>query len=188
MPLSEAATAATPTPSSRAEAAPRRDAATPPLTLAYVLLWFPLSSETFIFREIVQLMALGLPVRVYTMYGKALKGCSREMRAFPGPVRRMGVPAFFRIWAAFFRALRREPRKVLQLLREGCFRRMRNLESLAENLWCFMAGFLLAEQCRADGVRLIHSAWARMVSLSLVFQGSMAKASLLAVFQRKELP
>ncbi len=160
MPLSEAATAATPTPSSRAEAAPRRDAATPPLTLAYVLLWFPLSSETFIFREIVQLMALGLPVRVYTMYGKALKGCSREMRAFPGPVRRMGVPAFFRIWAAFFRALRREPRKVLQLLREGCFRRMRNLESLAENLWCFMAGFLLAEQCRADGIRLIHSAWA----------------------------
>ena len=159
MPLSEAATA-TPTPSSRAEAAPRGDAATPPLTLAYVLLWFPLSSETFIFREIVQLMALGLPVRVYTMYGKALKGCSREMRAFPGPVRRMGVPAFFRIWAAFFRALRREPRKVLQLLREGCFRRMRNLESLAENLWCFMAGFLLAEQCRADGIRLIHSAWA----------------------------
>lgn len=162
MSRSEAApTAASPDPSSSdaATSARRGDAATP-FSLAYVLLWFPLSSETFIFREIVQLMALGLPIHVYTMYGKALKGCSQEMRDFPGPVRRMGATAFFRIWAAFFRALRREPGKVWRLLREGCFRRMRNLESLGENLWCFMAGFLLAEQCRADGISLIHSSWA----------------------------
>ena len=162
MSLSEAApTAASPeSSSSDAATSARRGDAAPPFSLAYVLLWFPLSSETFIFREIVQLMALGLPVRVYTMYGKALKGCSQEMRDFPGPVRRMGATAFFRIWAAFFRALRREPGKVWRLLREGCFRRMRNLESLGENLWCFMAGFLLAEQCRTDGISLIHSSWA----------------------------
>lgn len=133
----------------------------PPLpSVAYVLLWFPLASETFIFREVVQLMALGLPIRIYSMYGASLKGCSVEMRDFAGQVRRMGVRAFFQIWAAFFRALRREPRKVWGLLREGFFRRMRNLESLGENLWCFMAGFLLAEQCRDDGIDLIHSAWA----------------------------
>ena len=54
--------------------------------VAYVLLWFPLSSETFIFREVVQLMARGLPVRAYTMYGKSLSGCSEEMRKFTGPV------------------------------------------------------------------------------------------------------
>ena len=162
MSLSEAAPTATPPESSSSDAATsaRRGDAAPPFSLAYVLLWFPLSSETFIFREIVQLTALGLPVRVYTMYGKALKGCSQEMRDFPGPVRRMGATAFFRIWAAFFRALRREPGKVWRLLREGCFRRMRNLESLGENLWCFMAGFLLAEQCRTDGISLIHSSWA----------------------------
>lgn len=162
MSLSEAAPTATPPDPSSSDAATsarRGDAATP-FSLAYVLLWFPLSSETFIFREIVQLMALGLPIHVYTMYGKALKGCSQEMRDFPGPVRRMGATAFFRIWAAFFRALRREPGKVWRLLREGCFRRMRNLESLGENLWCFMAGFLLAEQCRTDGISLIHSSWA----------------------------
>ena len=78
MSLSEAAPAAISTASSHAETgnAPRRDDAVPPRTLAYVLLWFPLSSETFIFREIVQLMALGLPIRVYTMYGKTLKGLS----------------------------------------------------------------------------------------------------------------
>lgn len=140
-----------------ATCAPREDR---PLVMAYVLLWFPLSSETFIFREIVQLRELGLDIRVYTTYGAALRGCSREMRDYAGPVSRMGVAAFFRIWGAFFRALRRGPRLVWRLMREGFFRRMRNMESLGENLWCFMAGFLLAEWCRRDGVELIHSSWA----------------------------
>ncbi|MDE5880030.1 MAG: glycosyltransferase family 4 protein [Desulfovibrio sp.] len=140
--------------------APATAAPCAPPVMAYVLLWFPLSSETFIFREIVQLRELGLRIRVYTMYGAALKGCSREMLAYDGPVERMGVAAFFRIWGAFFRALRSRPRLVWRLLREGFFRRMRNAEALGENLWCFMAGFLLAEDCRRDGVTLIHSSWA----------------------------
>ncbi|MDR1659080.1 MAG: glycosyltransferase family 4 protein [Desulfovibrio sp.] len=128
--------------------------------IAYVLLWFPLSSETFIFREVKSLLSLGLSIQVYTMYGKSLKGCSDEMRAFSGRVRHYGVFAAAAVLGAFFRALRREPRKVAGLLREGFFRRMRDLESLGENLWCFMVGFLLAEQCLDEGVSLIHSAWA----------------------------
>lgn len=133
---------------------------TAPLVMAYVLLWFPLSSETFIFREIVQLRELDLNIHVYTMYGAAFRGCSHEMRAYDGPIERMGIRMFFRIWGAFFRALKQCPSLVWRLLREGFFRRMRNLESLGENLWCFMAGFLLAEWCRRDGVELIHSSWA----------------------------
>ena len=126
---------------------PAADApAVAPLVMAYVLLWFPLSSETFIFREIVQLREQGLDIHVNTL-------CD-------SPVRCLGMRAFFRIWGAFFRALRRRPGLVLRLLREGFFRRMRNLESLGENLWCFMAGFLLAECCRRDKVELIHSSWA----------------------------
>ncbi|WP_165078423.1 MULTISPECIES: glycosyltransferase family 4 protein [unclassified Desulfovibrio] len=143
--------------------APDAAPAPPPVgapVIAYVLLWFPLSSETFIFREVVELGELGLDIRVYTMYGAALKGCSREMREYPGPVTRMGVAAFFRIFGAFFRALGKSPRLVWRLLREGFFRRMRNVEALGENLWCFMAGFLLAEDCARDGVTLIHSSWA----------------------------
>lgn len=125
--------------------------------IAYVLLWFPLSSETFIFREVVQLMARGLPIRAYTMYGKSLSGCSEEMRNFSGPVRRMGVGGTLRIIRAFFRALSGSPLKVWSLMRKGFFHRMRNMESLGENLWCFMAGFLLAELCLRSGVKLIHS-------------------------------
>lgn len=126
---------------------------------AYVLLWFPLSSETFIFREVQRLAALGMPLRVYTMYGKRLKGSSEEMRQCPLPILRLGTKATFRILGAFFRALGRDPGAVWQLMREGLFRRMRNLEALGENTWCFLAGFLLAEQARRDKVELLHSAW-----------------------------
>lgn len=126
---------------------------------AYVLLWFPLSSETFIFREVQRLAAQGMPLRVYTMYGKQLRGSSEEMRRCPLPVMRLGTRATFRILGAFFRALRRDPGAVWKLMREGLFRRMRNLEALGENVWCFLAGFLLAEQARRDQVELLHSAW-----------------------------
>ncbi|MBO4301315.1 MAG: glycosyltransferase [Desulfovibrio sp.] len=128
--------------------------------VAYVLLWFPLSSETFIFREVAELISLGMPIRIYTLYGKRLRGCSSEMRAFPGTVQRMGIRALGPIFYAFFRALGRDPRTVWRLLRQGFFRRMRNLESLGENLWCFLAGFFLAEMCLDQGVKLIHAPWA----------------------------
>lgn len=128
--------------------------------IAYVLLWFPLSSETFIFREVVQLMARGLPIRAYTMYGKSLDGCSEEMRRFSGPVERMGVGGTWRVLRAFLRAWGHTPLKVFNLMRQGFFRRMRNFESLGENLWCFMAGFLLAEMCTRDNIKLIHAPWA----------------------------
>ena len=150
--------------------------------VAYVLLWFPLSSETFIFREVMQLMACGLPVRIFTMYGKKLVGCSREMRSFPEQVHRMGVRAVGSVFSAFLRWLRRDPRMVWRLLRRGFFRRMRNLESLGENLWCFIAGFRLAEMCLEHGVRLIHAPWAngpataawvasRLTSIPFAFTG-----------------
>ena len=128
--------------------------------MAYVLLWFPLSSETFIFREVENLAALGLDVRVYTLYGDREKGISEAMRNYGRPVQRMGSKAFFAIWGAFFRQLRANPRLVWRLLRSGLFRKMRNLEAQGENLWCFMAGFLLAEKCRKDQIALIHAPWA----------------------------
>ena len=134
-----------------------------PITLpsvGYVTLWFPLSSETFIFREVVQLMEQGLPIHVYTMYGENLKGCSAEMRNFSGPVKHMGMGFTGRILGAFFRALRNRPRIVWNLVRQGIFRRMRNIEARGENLWCFLAGFLLAEQCRRDNIALLHAPWA----------------------------
>lgn len=128
--------------------------------VAYVLLWFPLSSETFIFREIEELRNQGVDVYVYTMYGKALKGCSHAMRSFAGPIRRMGSRALFAILAAFFRNMRKNPRSTWGLMRQCLFRRMRNIESQGENTWCFLAGFLLSELILRDEIELVHSAWA----------------------------
>lgn len=136
---------------------------TPPekmLKIAYVLLWFPLSSETFIYREIEDLRKNGLNIIVYTMYGKAFKGCSAKMLEYAGSVNRMGIGAFFRILTAFFKHLKNKPALVYSLMRKGLFRRMRNLESQLENLWCFFAGFLLADLCLKDSVSLIHASWA----------------------------
>lgn len=130
-----------------------------PPRVAYILLWFPLSSETFVFREVVQLMQQGMSINIYTLYGAALKGCSEEMRRFSGPLTRMGLKAVGHVLAAFLREFRRHPRAVWKLMREGLFRRMRGLETLGENSWCFLAGFYLAELCRRDGIELIHSPW-----------------------------
>lgn len=128
--------------------------------IAYILLWFPLSSETFIFREIKDLQNLGMSIFVYTMYGKNLKGCSEKMRAWSGPIFRMGVKALPAIIAAFSRALYQRPALVWSLLKQGFFRRMRNMEAQLENSWCFFAAFLLAEKCLRDKISLIHSSWA----------------------------
>lgn len=126
---------------------------------AYVLLWFPLSSETFVFREVLQLMAMGLPIHAYSIYAKAFKGCSQEMRDFSGPVTRLGSLALGSILLAFFRECRQRPALVWQLVREGLFRHMRSWETVAENTWCFFAGFRLAELFRTDGIELIHTPW-----------------------------
>lgn len=128
--------------------------------ITYVLLWFPLSSETFIFREIEQLEKAGLNLDICTLYGKSLKGCSEAMKNYPGPVWRLGASSVPRVASAFLRALLKNPKKTLALARRGLFRKMRNLEALGENIWSFFAGFYLAEKCRLGGSSLIHSAWA----------------------------
>ncbi|MBR2609981.1 glycosyltransferase family 4 protein [Desulfovibrio sp.] len=127
--------------------------------MAYVLLWFPLSSETFVFREIQQLVQRGMDIRVYTMYGEKLRGCSDEMKNYAGPIKRFGSVATLRLLKAFWRAWKRDRETVKTLMRRGLFRKMRNLEAYAENLWCFLAGFLLAEEAQRDGIELLHSSW-----------------------------
>lgn len=127
--------------------------------MAYVLLWFPLSSETFVFREVQQLVQRGMDIRVYTMYGEKLRGCSDEMKNYSGPITRFGSLATLSLLKAFWRAWKSDPKTVRELLRRGLFRRMRNLEAYAENLWCFLAGFRLAEEARRDGIELLHAPW-----------------------------
>ena len=125
----------------------------------YVLLWFPLASETFIFHEVRRLAEMGLPVRVYTMYASRLAGCSNAMRATTLPIRHFGVRAAGRACKAFLRALLSRPRLTLRIARDVLCHRLRTWETRLEAFVCFLYGFLLAEEARRDGVELLHAAW-----------------------------
>ena len=57
---------------------------------AYILLWFPAPTETFIFREVVNLKRMGLPLRVFTLYGEHKGALSAEMQAMAPEVERLG--------------------------------------------------------------------------------------------------
>jgi len=128
--------------------------------VAYVSLWFPVSSETFIFREVVQLRQKGLPIFVYTLYGRARKGLSDEMSCYNGPLTRIGLRHTFDVLKSFISYLYEKPAFTWQLMRECLFRKMRNLEAIAENSVCFFEAFYLAELLKKDNIQLIHSPWA----------------------------
>lgn len=138
----------------------KKEEAKEQIRIAYVLLWFPLASETFIFREVSSLVEKGWKIIVFTLYGENLKGCSTQMKNWNGPVFRMGLKSFFPIIFAFARTVKKRPAFVWQLMRLALFRKMRNLESLCENIWSFFAAFLLAEECQKQKIDFIHSAWA----------------------------
>jgi glycosyltransferase involved in cell wall biosynthesis len=128
--------------------------------VAYVQLWFPRASETFVFREVCALRELGLPIYIYTMYGSGMRGCSEDMRGYDGPLVRLGCSALGRIMLAFFKELFRRPTHTFALMRRCLIRRMRDWETVGENSWCFFTGFALAELAKRDGIELLHAPWA----------------------------
>ncbi|MFP5223673.1 MAG: glycosyltransferase family 4 protein [Acidobacteriota bacterium] len=128
--------------------------------IAYVLLWFPLSSETFIFREVQALRRQGLHVLVYSLYGKKLKNCSPEMLDFSYGVRRMGLFAVPLMIRDILYWNKRNPGCLMKLAKEIAWRRWCNIEIFGESWWAFFAGFRLARRLERDGVSHIHAPWA----------------------------
>jgi glycosyltransferase involved in cell wall biosynthesis len=128
--------------------------------VAYILLWFPKPSETFIFREVVNLWELGLPLKVYTLYGAIKRNLSPEMRHVSNRMVRLGlfsIPAGLR---DFLYWLRRDFSSVAYLLRIVPARRWRSLEVAGENLWAFFSGFALARHFEKEDIDHIHAPWA----------------------------
>ncbi len=137
----------------------------PPLTrnfpkTLYISLWFPLSSETFIFYEVDALHKRGLPVSVISLYDKKIKNLAPHIRQSTIPVERFGARRVGHILAAFGRRLWREPRKSLSIMRTLLCRRWRDAEMYLENLWAALSGFYLAERCKDMNIEHVHAAWA----------------------------
>ena len=124
------------------------------LRTAYILLWFPKPSETFVFREVQDLRRLGLPLRVFSLYGNWPRDLSAEMRDAANNVERLGCRALPAIAAAVVRSAR-----AAQLLRRA-FRRGGGCEKWAENFWAVLAAFHLARRFKAERIQHIHAPWA----------------------------
>lgn len=128
--------------------------------VAYILLWFPKPSETFIFREVLNLWKMGLPLKVFTLYGELQKQLSPEMAAVSKKVERLGIPFLKHAPSDLAYWWKRDPKTVNWLLRTIPVRRWRSLEVGGENIWSFFCGFSLARRFEEEGIEHIHAPWA----------------------------
>ncbi len=129
-------------------------------TIAYILLWFPKPSETFIFREVLGLWKLGLPIKVFTLYGAQTRALSSEMQVVSPLVKRMGVSCLMEMLRDVHYWWKTNPKVTAWLFRTLPIRRWRTFEVGGENLWAFLAGFYLARRFEEIGIRHIHAPWA----------------------------
>lgn len=133
--------------------------ATPPRT-AYILLWFPKPSETFIFREVINLRNMGLPLKVFTLYGELSGNLSPEMRDASDDVERLGLPFLKSIHANVLYWWKRDRVLTRKVLRTLSVKRWSGLEKTGENLWAFFCAFRLARRFEQERIEHIHAPWA----------------------------
>ena len=130
------------------------------LRIAYVLLWFPKPSETFIFREVANLRKLGLDLQVFTLYGPLTRDLSPEMQSVLLRVERLGLPYLRSAWQNFLFWWIKQPAVTWRLLKTVVFRHWRGPEREAESLWGALGGFYLARRFQEEKITHIHAPWA----------------------------
>ena len=128
--------------------------------VAYVLLWYPLFTQPFIFREVEGLKGL-LPLSVYSLYGPNLRHCSNEMCAVAGETHTYGIRALGRVLGECFRQTLLHPLRTGQLFRKAIFRHWRSWETLGENLWAFCIGMYFGRLFKESGIDMIYAPWPR---------------------------
>jgi glycosyltransferase involved in cell wall biosynthesis len=128
--------------------------------IAYVLLWFPKPSETFIFREVMNLWKMGLDIRVFTLYGEITQKLSPEMVEASKKVQRLGIPFLWRLPGDISYWHKRKPQLTSELFRTIPLRRWKSIEFGGENIFGFLAGFTLSRLFEENGIRHVHAPWA----------------------------
>lgn len=128
--------------------------------IAFISLWFPLPSETFVFKEISCLWRMGVPLRIFSLYGRWKRNLSCGMKAFPGQVERLGVPFLFDAHSGVSWWWKRKPSLVKHLFKTVPVRRWSDPEMAGENLWAFLCAFRLARRFEEERIEHIHAAWA----------------------------
>lgn len=127
---------------------------------AYILLWFPKPSETFVFGEVIDLWRMGLPLTVFTLYGKLRSGLSKHMDGVSNQVERLGLPFLRGAFQDVRYWWRRDRGLLRKVLRRSLFQRWRGLEKTGESLWAVLCAFHLARRFEQEGIEHIHASWA----------------------------
>lgn len=128
--------------------------------VAYVLLWYPLFTQPFIFREVEGLKNL-LPLSVYSLYGYNLRHCSTEMRAAANETHTFGIRTLIPVLAECFHFLALQPLRFMRLLKHILFYHWHSWEMLGENLWAFFIGLYLGRLFKEAGIDMIYAPWPR---------------------------
>jgi colanic acid/amylovoran biosynthesis glycosyltransferase len=126
--------------------------------VAYILLWFPEPSQTFVLEEVNTLVRLGLDVRVYTLYGPRPAGRLAGMAPAAAPIVNLGLASLGTLWSDL-RHRTWHPGQA-RFWRRVMLRRWRSLETAGEALWAALAGVHLARRFTADGITHVHAPWA----------------------------
>ena len=127
---------------------------------AYILLWFPKPSETFVFKEVMTLQETGFPINIYTLYGEINQNLSPEMRAASKEVTRLGIKSILKILSALEYWLKKDFRKVLRLFKSIIFKPFYGFEKTGENIWAFFCALYLARRFESEKFYHIHAPWA----------------------------
>jgi colanic acid/amylovoran biosynthesis glycosyltransferase len=120
----------------------------PQARVAYILLWFPEPSQTFVLNEVNTLAKLGLDLKVYTLYGpRPADGRVSHMAPAAAPINRLGLAATGALLKDLVHLRRRWGPQAASFLAREAF-------------WSALAGVHLGRLLKADEITHIHAPWA----------------------------
>jgi len=128
--------------------------------VAYILLWFPEPSQTFVLTEVNTLARLGLDLKVYTLYGPRPAARVIGMPPVAAPVQRLGLAACGVLLKELAQLRNRWGVEAAKFVARVLARRWRSLETAGEAAWAVLAGIYLARIFVSEGISHIHAPWA----------------------------
>ena len=128
--------------------------------VACILLWYPLFTQPFIFREVEGLKKI-LPTTVYTLYGLNLKHCSNEMVEVAKSVQTNGIVRLPQVLTTLAKNFLTQPKKYASLWAKTLGFKWPSLEILGENFWALNMAPLLAQRFLQDKIDVVYAPWPR---------------------------
>lgn len=128
--------------------------------VAYILLWFPERTQTFVLDEVNTLAALGVDVRVFTLYGSQNPRRLCGLPPAEAPVSPLGLASLGALLKSLKGVSRDFGSEAAGFLQRVIFRRWRSLETGGEAWWAALAGLHLARRFLEQGITHIHAPWA----------------------------